>query len=146
MKISKKVLNTEFAGSSQSVNYGLVPGTRINEMRYMCDFGPTQFEEVRRAIAYIVDRDEINKQLTGGYRDNGVDLARLKTQEMRFLRKDMQMIFQDPYSSLNPRMTVGQIIGEGLLAHGIFKKNDEKMQAYVMEVMEKCGLAPYMIH
>lgn len=85
MKISKKVLNTEFAGSSQSVNYGLVPGTRINEMRYMCDFGPTQFEEVRRAIAYIVDRDEINKQLTGGYRDNGVDLARLKTQEMRFL-------------------------------------------------------------
>ena len=79
------------------------------------------------------------------YRDNGVDLARLKTQEMRFLRKDMQMIFQDPYSSLNPRMTVGQIIGEGL-AHGIFKKNDEKMQAYVMEVMEKCGLAPYMIH
>lgn len=146
MKISKKVLNTEFAGSSQSVNYGLVPGTRINEMRYMCDFGPTQFEEVRRAIAYIVDRDEINKQLTGGYRDNGVDLARLKTQEMRFLRKDMQMIFQDPYSSLNPRMTVGQIIGEGLLAHGIFKKNDEKMQAYVMEVMEKCGLALYMIH
>ena len=80
------------------------------------------------------------------YRDDGVDLARLKTQEMRFLRKDMQMIFQDPYSSLNPRMTVGQIIGEGLLAHGIFKKNDEKMQAYVMEVMEKCGLAPYMIH
>ena len=79
------------------------------------------------------------------YRDNGVDLARLKTQEMRFLRKDMQMIFQDPYSSLNPRMTVGQIIGEGLLAHGIFKKNDEKMQAYVMEVMEKCGLAPYML-
>ena len=47
------------------------------------------------------------------YRDNGVDLARLKTQEMRFLRKDMQMIFQDPYSSLNPRMTVGQIIGDG---------------------------------
>ena len=80
------------------------------------------------------------------YRDEGIDLARLKAEEMRFLRKDMQMIFQDPYSSLNPRMTVGQIIGEGLLAHGIFKKNDEKMQQYVMEVMEKCGLAPYMIH
>ena len=80
------------------------------------------------------------------YRDEGIDLARLQSEEMRFLRKDMQMIFQDPYSSLNPRMTVGQIIGEGLLAHGIFKKNDEKMQQYVMEVMEKCGLAPYMIH
>lgn len=80
------------------------------------------------------------------FRDEGVDLARLKTKEMRILRKDMQMIFQDPYSSLNPRMTVGQIIGEGLLAHGLFKKNDEKMQDYVMEVMEKCGLSSYMIH
>ena len=56
------------------------------------------------------------------------------------------MIFQDPYSSLNPRMTVGQIIGEGLLAHGIFKKNDAKMQEYVLEIMEECGLAPYFIH
>lgn len=80
------------------------------------------------------------------YRDEGVDLARLKTGEMRILRKDMQMIFQDPYSSLNPRMTVGQIIGEGLLAHGMFKKTDQKMQDYVMEVMEKCGLSSYMIH
>lgn len=80
------------------------------------------------------------------FRDEGVDLARLKTKEMRILRKDMQMIFQDPYSSLNPRMTVGQIIGEGLLAHGFFTKNDEKMQDYVMNIMEECGLAPYMIH
>lgn len=80
------------------------------------------------------------------YKDNGVDLARLKSKEMRILRKDMQMIFQDPYSSLNPRMTVGQIIGEGLLAHGFFQKNDDKMQDYVMKTMEECGLAPYMIH
>lgn len=80
------------------------------------------------------------------FRDEGVDLARLKTKEMRILRKEMQMIFQDPYSSLNPRMTVGQIIGEGLLAHGFFTKNDEKMQDYVMNIMEECGLAPYMIH
>ena len=56
------------------------------------------------------------------YKDNGVDLARLKTKEMRILRKDMQMIFQDPYSSLNPRMTVGQIIGEGLLAHDFSRR------------------------
>lgn len=76
----------------------------------------------------------------------GKPIKGLKGAELKKFRKDMQMIFQDPYSSLNPRMTVGQIIGEGLLAHGIFKKNDEKMQAYVMEVMEKCGLAPYMIH
>lgn len=50
-----------------NANYGVVPGTNMTELRYVCDFGPTQFEEVRRAIGYIVDRDELNKQLTGGY-------------------------------------------------------------------------------
>jgi len=79
-------------------------------------------------------------------RDNGIDLSRLTFSEIRVLRKDMQLIFQDPYSSLNPRMTVGQIIGEGLLAHRFFKRDGEEMQAYVMDVMEECGLAPYMIH
>jgi peptide/nickel transport system ATP-binding protein len=80
------------------------------------------------------------------YLDEGVDLARLTTEEIRRLRKDIQLIFQDPYSSLNPRMSVGQIIGEGLNAHNVFVKNKDKMQDYVMKVMEDCGLAPYMIH
>lgn len=80
------------------------------------------------------------------YRDVGVDLAKLNYNEMRSLRKDVQLIFQDPYSSLNPRMTVGQIIGEGLTAHKIFQPGDERMQDYIMGVMEQCGLAPYMIH
>ncbi|MFA5447483.1 MAG: oligopeptide/dipeptide ABC transporter ATP-binding protein [Sphaerochaeta sp.] len=79
-------------------------------------------------------------------RDDGIDLSRLTFSEMRLLRKDLQLIFQDPYSSLNPRMTVGQIIGEGLLAHRYFKGDGEEMQEYVMGVMEECGLAPYMIH
>ncbi len=80
------------------------------------------------------------------YRDVGIDLSKLEYDEMRRLRRDMQMIFQDPYSSLNPRMTVGQIIGEGLLAHQFFAPNDERMSEYIMGVMESCGLAPYMIH
>ena len=80
------------------------------------------------------------------YRDDGIDLAKLQYKEMRQLRKDLQLIFQDPYSSLNPRMTVGQIIGEGLLAHNFFKKNDDRMMDYVMKVMEDCGLSSYMIH
>ena len=79
-------------------------------------------------------------------RDSGIDLSRLTYSEMRLLRKEMQLIFQDPYSSLNPRMTVGQIIGEGLLAHRFFKQDGPEMQEYVMSVMEECGLAPYMIH
>ena len=81
-----------------------------------------------------------------GYLDDGIDLARLTYNEMRVLRQDLQLIFQDPYSSLNPRMTVGQIIGEGMLAHGMFRKNDGRMQESVIAVMEKCGLAPYFLH
>ena len=80
------------------------------------------------------------------YRDNGIDLAKLEYKEMRQLRRDLQLIFQDPYSSLNPRMTVGQIIGEGLLAHNFFAKNDDSMMDYIMKTMEDCGLASYMIH
>lgn len=72
-----------------------------------------------------------------------VDLKKLSTEEMRSLRKDLQLIFQDPYSSLNPRMTVGQIIGEGLTSHGIFKKGDPAMKDYIIKVMENCGLAGY---
>ncbi len=76
--------------------------------------------------------------------DDGIDLSRLKGEEMRLLRKDLQIIFQDPYSSLNPRMTVGQIIEEGLITHKFFKPGSPKMQEYVFKVMESCGLQPYM--
>ena len=76
----------------------------------------------------------------------GIDLARLRYSEVRKLRSDLQLIFQDPYSSLNPRMTVGQIIGEGMVAHKFFRKNDERMQDGVIKVMEECGLAPYFLH
>ena len=79
-------------------------------------------------------------------RDEGIDLARLTYNEIRLLRRDLQLIFQDPYSSLNPRMTVGNIIGEGLLAHGFFKRNDERMQEYIIKTMEDAGLASYFLH
>ena len=80
------------------------------------------------------------------YRDDGIDLARLTYNEMRRLRRDMQLIFQDPYSSLNPRMSVGQIISEGMQAHNMIKKKDARMQEMVLKVMDECGLAPYFLH
>ena len=80
------------------------------------------------------------------FRDDGIDLARLNYNEMRKLRRDMQLIFQDPYSSLNPRMSVGQIISEGMQAHNMVKKKDERMQNMVLNVMDQCGLAPYFLH
>lgn len=73
-----------------------------------------------------------------------IDLKKLSKEEIRVLRKDLQLIFQDPYSSLNPRMTVGQIIGEGLTSHGIYKRGDQAMRDYIFQVMEDCGLATYM--
>ena len=73
-----------------------------------------------------------------------LNLKEQPPKRMRELRRDLQLIFQDPYSSLNPRMTAGQIIGEGLTAHGVYKKGDPALRDYVMEVMKKCGLDSYM--
>ncbi len=78
--------------------------------------------------------------------DDGIDLSRLKYSEMRLLRKNLQIIFQDPYSSLNPRMTVGQIIEEGLVTHNFFKHGSAQMKEYILEIMRQCGLQDYMIH
>jgi len=78
--------------------------------------------------------------------DDGIDLSRLKYTEQRALRKDLQIIFQDPYSSLNPRFTIGQIIEEGLVTHKFFKHGSQKMRDYIVKTMEKCGLQEYMLH
>ena len=74
----------------------------------------------------------------------GIDLAKLSRKEMRPLRRDLQMIFQDPYSSLNPRMTVGQILSEGPLTHGMFRRDDPALKQHVLRVMEECGLQDFM--
>ena len=80
-------------------------------------------------------------------RDNGIDLSELNDDEMREMRKDLQMIFQDPYGSLDTKMTVGNIIGEGVLGHDLFKsRKDKGYNEYIQETMEKCGLAPYFLH
>lgn len=73
----------------------------------------------------------------------GQRIDTMKKSELRSIRPKMQLIFQDPYSSLNPRMTVGQIIGEALIDHGMVKK--ENIRAKVLEVMDMCGLAEYQI-
>lgn len=76
---------------------------------------------------------------------DGQDITDLKQRKIRPMRTDMQIIFQDPYSSLDPKMTVGQIIGEALLEHKMFKKG-KKYEDYIISVMNKCGLDDYMIH
>lgn len=114
-----------------------------------------QIAEIDAKIAGIQAKlDQVKAKYAGdpefekyeAMRDNGIDLARLNYAEMRTLRKDMQIIFQDPYSSLNPRFTVGQIIEEGLVTHKFFKHGSSKLREYIVDTMEKCGLQEYMLH
>ena len=66
--------------------------------------------------------------------------ARLSTKEVKEYRRNMQMIFQDPYSSLDPRMSVSEIIAEPLINYGVYRSKDEMWQA-VFELMDTVGLA-----
>jgi len=74
----------------------------------------------------------------------GKDLCKLQGEELRKMRRHMQMIFQDPYASLNPRMTVGDIIGEPLEVHNIAKGKEKKER--VQELLQIVGLNPYFVN
>jgi len=73
----------------------------------------------------------------------GTNIFKLRREELRLMRPKMQIVFQDPYSSLNPRMTVGDIIGEALLEHGYCTKKELKQ--HVLKIMDQCGLLSYHI-
>jgi oligopeptide transport system ATP-binding protein len=75
----------------------------------------------------------------------GKDVRQMGTEQLRALRRDMQIIFQDPYASLNPRLTVGGIIGEALQIHNL-AKNAREMEARVVELLETVGLRAEHMH
>ena len=74
----------------------------------------------------------------------GQDLTHLHGEQLRQMRRRMQMIFQDPYASLNPRMTVGRIISEPLIVHNV--GNGKEQQERVQYLMEKVNMNPYLIN
>ncbi len=83
---------------------------------------------------------QLHRPTSGSVIFEGRDLVKTKGEELRLMRRKMQMIFQDPYASLNPRMTVGEIIGEPVLVHGIMdRKASEKR---VEELLSLVGLNP----
>ncbi|TMM16624.1 MAG: dipeptide ABC transporter ATP-binding protein [Actinobacteria bacterium] len=83
----------------------------------------------------------LQKPTSGQVRFEGQDITDLRGADMKAIRREMQMIFQDPYSSLNPRKTVGSIIGEPYAIHGLKREKGERKRA-VQELMETVGLNP----
>ena len=86
---------------------------------------------------------QLYKPTSGEIMFEGRDLCKLNGGEMRAMRRKMQIIFQDPYGSLNPRMTCGSIIGEPLIVHHLIK-NRKEYQEQVSELLRIVGLNPYM--
>ena len=83
---------------------------------------------------------QLHRPTSGSVYFQDKNLVTMKGEELRHMRRKMQMIFQDPYASLNPRMTVGEIIGEPLVIHNVAKGKD--MQAHVERLLELVGLNP----
>ncbi|MBP1629564.1 MAG: transporter ATP-binding protein [Bacteroidetes bacterium] len=88
---------------------------------------------IGRAILQLIESKSGKVEL------EGVNLSELSPEKMRLLRKKIQIIFQDPYSSLNPRMTIGDAIKEPMTVHNLYS-NDTQRKEKVMELLEKVGL------
>ena len=87
---------------------------------------------------------QLYRPTSGKVEFEGVDLATTKGRALRQMRRRMQMIFQDPYGSLNPRMNCGNIIGEPLIVHKLTRSRAE-YRDQVAELLTTVGLSPYMI-
>ena len=87
---------------------------------------------------------QLYRPTAGTVQFNGEELTKLKGDKLRRMRRQMQMIFQDPYASLNPRMTVGDIIGEPLQVHDILKGQARRDR--VQELLKTVGLNPYFVN
>ncbi|MFV0401638.1 MAG: ABC transporter ATP-binding protein [Oscillospiraceae bacterium] len=76
----------------------------------------------------------------------GDDILSYDKQQMRALRQQMQIIFQDPYSSLNPRMNVSELVGEALIAQKLFPRRNADWHARVREITEMCGIQNFQLN
>ena len=88
---------------------------------------------------------QLYRPTEGSVKFEGQELSTMTGNQLRQMRRKMQIIFQDPFASLNPRMTVGSIVSEPLQIHRMYSNKKERQQ-YVEQLMERVGLNPYFIN
>ena len=88
---------------------------------------------------------QLDKATAGQILYKGVDITKLKGRQLRQLRKEIQIIFQDPFASLNPRLTVGEAILEPMTVHGLYGSKKERKEK-VLELLERVGLNEEQYH
>lgn len=158
VKLAEKQTRLEdfrFKKAAASASSGKSVGSRTAKLDKSIEALEAETEKLKKEVLPLEEKVE---QLKSKYshlpdfekyealRDHGIDLSRLSYEESRSLRKDLQIIFQDPYSSLNPRLTVGQIIEEGITTHKMYAAGSDEAREYVLKVMSDCGLQNYMLH
>jgi len=121
--------------ASDEINFDLMPGETLGLVGESGCGKTTTGRAILRAIKPT--RGEVRFKADGG---PPVDLAKLPEKALKPLRIKMQMIFQDPFSSLNPRMTVGDIVAEPLVIHKIGRRKEREER--VMAMLSKVGLKP----
>jgi len=141
------------------INIKLGEFSENNKNRLKLEEKAERFKEAIQTAQLECDKcdvvfNEMHEQCKGkhGYEflqaayDVSIDLSRLTKEEMRRQRRHLQIIFQDPYSSLNQRFTVGNIISEALVAHKMYGHRTKQLEDYTLNIMEKCGLQNYFLH
>ncbi len=128
---------------------GLLPGKKqfvraVDDVSFFVNEGETfslvgESGSGKSTIARLVIK--LIEPTAGEIRFGGRDFTRIGGEELRQARKDMQMVFQDPYASLNPRMTVGEIVGEPLVIHSGLSRS--QLDGRVGELLETVGLDAY---
>ncbi len=142
------------------------PLVEIKDLKKYFPAGKNQFVRAVDGVSFAIQRGEtlglvgesgcgkttvgrcllrLIEPTSGEIRFDGKDLLALGRSEMRAMRRRMQIVFQDPYSSLNPRMKVGDIVGEPLIVHGIGNSKSER-QERVNELLRVVGLDPDYAH
>ncbi len=136
-KVLSEVLKLLNEASAISGGY-LLTDTSITKSILINNFIQSTNENLDEYVKNVTNKG-LFKELESK-REEGLNLARLTKKELRSLRTEIQLIFQDPYSSLPPRMTVGAIISEAVKVHKIVEP--DKVNEHVHKIMKMCGLQP----